>query len=191
MQSLDVFESNGGTSSLKKAVAVYSDIILESTNGIRSAAAATTLCCMLRGSERVWRQADGNGVLSELRHADAMNRNRYPNLTRAQRDSGPYRRGGERSSGGTVSFPVIVVGASIAIFCAVCFGDYVPAAFRAAVLASRNLGRDHAPPAGAFYSGCNDARAAGVAPLYADEPGYRPEMDGDGDGTACEPYHGG
>ncbi|MES2119582.1 MAG: excalibur calcium-binding domain-containing protein [Pseudomonadota bacterium] len=38
------------------------------------------------------------------------------------------------------------------------------------------------------YSGCNEVRAAGRAPLYAGEPGYRSEMDGDGDGIACEPY---
>jgi hypothetical protein len=41
------------------------------------------------------------------------------------------------------------------------------------------------------YSGCNEVRAAGRAPLYAGQPGYRPEMDGDSDGVACEPYHGG
>lgn len=42
-----------------------------------------------------------------------------------------------------------------------------------------------------YYAGCNEARAAGAAPIYAGEPGYRPEMDGDGDGIACEPYRGG
>jgi hypothetical protein len=41
-----------------------------------------------------------------------------------------------------------------------------------------------------YYSGCNEVRAAGKAPLYAGQPGYRPEMDGDGDGVACEPYRG-
>jgi hypothetical protein len=38
------------------------------------------------------------------------------------------------------------------------------------------------------YSGCNEVRAAGLAPLYRGEPGYRPEMDGDDDGIACEPH---
>lgn len=37
------------------------------------------------------------------------------------------------------------------------------------------------------YSGCNEVRSLGKAPLNAGEPGYRPEMDGDGDGIACEP----
>lgn len=37
------------------------------------------------------------------------------------------------------------------------------------------------------YSGCNEVRALGKAPIYAGQPGYRPEMDGDADGIACEP----
>lgn len=41
-----------------------------------------------------------------------------------------------------------------------------------------------------FYSGCSEVRAAGRAPLYAGQPGYRIEMDGDGDGVACEPIRG-
>jgi hypothetical protein len=55
---------------------------------------------------------------------------------------------------------------------------------------SEGLMRKNRPMPGAYYAGCNEARAAGVAPLYAGEPGYRPEMDGDGDGIACEPYRG-
>ena len=38
------------------------------------------------------------------------------------------------------------------------------------------------------YAGCNDVRALGKAPLYAGQPGYRADMDGDGDGIACEPH---
>lgn len=45
-------------------------------------------------------------------------------------------------------------------------------------------------PSGIFYRNCSAARAAGAAPLYRGQPGYRPEMDGDGDGVACEPYRG-
>ena len=55
--------------------------------------------------------------------------------------------------------------------------------------ASRGIIRKRPQP-GDHWSGCNDARAAGVAPLYEGEPGYRPEMDGDSDGIACEPYRG-
>lgn len=46
------------------------------------------------------------------------------------------------------------------------------------------------PRASVYYRNCNEARAAGAAPLYRGEPGYRVEMDGDGDGVACEPYRG-
>ncbi|WP_118855737.1 excalibur calcium-binding domain-containing protein [Sphingomonas mesophila] len=42
--------------------------------------------------------------------------------------------------------------------------------------------------ASVFYSGCNEVRALGKAPLRMGEPGYRPEMDGDQDGIACEPH---
>ena len=37
------------------------------------------------------------------------------------------------------------------------------------------------------YSGCNEVRAAGKSPIYAGQPGYRAELDGDSDGIACEP----
>jgi Excalibur calcium-binding domain len=41
-----------------------------------------------------------------------------------------------------------------------------------------------------YYAGCNQVRAAGLAPLYRGDPGYRAGMDGDDDGIACEPYRG-
>jgi hypothetical protein len=44
--------------------------------------------------------------------------------------------------------------------------------------------------ASVYYPGCNAVRAAGRAPLYRGQPGYRPEMDGDDDGIACEPHRG-
>lgn len=37
-----------------------------------------------------------------------------------------------------------------------------------------------------FYKNCGAVRAAGAAPLYAGQPGYRPGLDRDGDGIACE-----
>ncbi len=52
------------------------------------------------------------------------------------------------------------------------------------------IGRKREPRPGDNWGGCNDARAAGTAPIYASEPGYREDMDGDGDGVACEPYNG-
>lgn len=60
----------------------------------------------------------------------------------------------------------------------------------AAAPAHLGSGRARAPQAGDHWAGCDDARAAGVAPIYAHEPGYREKMDGDGDGVACEPYRG-
>lgn len=41
-----------------------------------------------------------------------------------------------------------------------------------------------------YYANCDEARAAGDAPLYAGDPGYSSDLDRDGDGVACEPYVG-
>ena len=47
-----------------------------------------------------------------------------------------------------------------------------------------------APPAApereVYYANCSAARAAGAAPVYADEPGYSRRLDRDGDGVGCE-----
>jgi hypothetical protein len=37
-----------------------------------------------------------------------------------------------------------------------------------------------------YFENCDAARAAGAAPIYRGEPGYRPGLDRDGDGVACE-----
>lgn len=50
------------------------------------------------------------------------------------------------------------------------------------------VARAREPQVGDFWGRCDDARAAGTAPIYASEPGYREGMDRDGDGVACEPF---
>ena len=69
-----------------------------------------------------------------------------------------------------------------------------PAIPRPAVRRAANT-RAAAPPGGqtralgrVMFRNCAEARAAGAAPLYRGQPGYRPQMDGDNDGVACEPY---
>jgi hypothetical protein len=52
------------------------------------------------------------------------------------------------------------------------------------------LARARPPQPGDAWSNCSEARAAGTAPIYYGEPGYRDGMDGDDDGIACEPYRG-
>lgn len=44
----------------------------------------------------------------------------------------------------------------------------------------------HSAEADAYYPNCAAARAAGAAPIMAGEPGYRPALDRDHDGIACE-----
>ena len=41
-------------------------------------------------------------------------------------------------------------------------------------------------PAAVYYANCTAARAAGAAPLYAGQAGYRSALDRDSDGIACE-----
>ena len=117
-----------------------------------------------------------------------MIENRYPKFRRAQRHRGSFHRDDGHSSKRLVAFVPLLVGASVLTFGGVYFSDEIPGALRASVTLARSFKRENTPQAGAYYSGCDDARAAGVAPLYADEPGYRLEMDGDSDGIACEPY---
>jgi hypothetical protein len=44
------------------------------------------------------------------------------------------------------------------------------------------------PAAFAYFPNCRAAWAAGAAPMYHGSPGYRSQLDGDGDGIACEPF---
>ncbi|MBM7774220.1 hypothetical protein JOD54_004424 [Actinokineospora baliensis] len=41
-------------------------------------------------------------------------------------------------------------------------------------------------PADVYYKNCAAAKAAGAAPMRVGEPGYRPGLDRDKDGTACD-----
>ncbi|WP_396134136.1 DUF1524 domain-containing protein [Arthrobacter sp. BE255] len=43
-----------------------------------------------------------------------------------------------------------------------------------------------AAPAAAYYANCTAAKAAGAAPIFAGQAGYRPALDRDSDGVACE-----
>lgn len=42
------------------------------------------------------------------------------------------------------------------------------------------------PGSSVYYANCSEARAAGAAPIYRGEPGYRSGLDRDNDGVACE-----
>jgi hypothetical protein len=41
-------------------------------------------------------------------------------------------------------------------------------------------------PTDVYYRNCDEARAAGAAPIYAGEPGYRGALDRNKNGVACE-----
>jgi hypothetical protein len=44
------------------------------------------------------------------------------------------------------------------------------------------------PGVGRYYPDCAAAHAAGVYSIRRGEPGYRPELDPNGDGFACPPF---
>lgn len=44
--------------------------------------------------------------------------------------------------------------------------------------------------AGPPYSNCSEARADGRSSIPSTDPAYRPDLDADGDGLACEPPKG-
>ena len=63
------------------------------------------------------------------------------------------------------------------------------AAALAAALAVPALANQPSPAVSAtqpFYRNCDEARAAGAAPIRQGEPAYRPALDRDSDGVACE-----
>lgn len=112
-----------------------------------------------------------------------------PRYYNQRRSSSRGARGG--SIGGAV--------AGACIFGALLAGGAIlsnPERRAAALDVARDMGvesgivRERAPQEGDYWRGCDDARAAGTAPIYRGEPGYREGMDGDDDGIACEPYRG-
>ncbi|MEV6409824.1 excalibur calcium-binding domain-containing protein [Streptomyces bobili] len=75
--------------------------------------------------------------------------------------------------------------------------EVTPPAATATVTESETVTEEATPDSAAstasadvYYENCDEARAAGAAPVYAGDPGYGPHLDRDGDGVACEPYVG-
>lgn len=50
----------------------------------------------------------------------------------------------------------------------------------------QNVTTTSTPATEVYYKNCTEVKAAGVAPLYKGQPGYRSGLDRDGDGCACE-----
>ena len=74
-----------------------------------------------------------------------------------------------------------------------CPGQRLPADSGAPVLAPVRVTEPASPAASPSpssgpdaFASCDAARAAGAAPLHRGDPGYSPQLDGDGDGVACE-----
>ena len=107
-----------------------------------------------------------------------------PNSSRA-RNGGPKRRGRgkqrrEASFAGQVIIACVMVGGVTWMA-----APQLTAVWEAF---SKSPEERQAAEQSAYYPNCAAAQAAGAAPIYQGQPGYREGMDGDGDGIACEPY---
>lgn len=125
---------------------------------------------------------------------------RYPSSMRRRSsfDQTPPQGHRRRANQKTVPMEAKLLGAAAALGAVVGLGSIAAseggiqsiasAAHSLAVTAG--AARARAPQSGDYWPGCDAARAAGTAPIYRGEPGYRSGMDGDDDGIACEPYRG-
>lgn len=111
---------------------------------------------------------------------------RYPNFRRAQREGGPYRKRSAHSAADGRSSMLNIIGLFVVVIAVAWFAT--PALHRWWNRAQRSPEETAKIEQSVFYAGCDDARAAGVAPIYAGSPGYREGMHGDRDGIACEPH---
>jgi hypothetical protein len=110
----------------------------------------------------------------------------YRTLPRARRKSSPFERGESgRQPGSAATFIGQVLGGMAMVWVVT---------WQATPMVLSLWHTVGVPPAqiarteqSVFYAGCDEARAAGVAPIYRGSPGYREGMDGDHDGVACEP----
>ncbi|GAA0446631.1 MULTISPECIES: excalibur calcium-binding domain-containing protein [Sphingomonas] len=120
--------------------------------------------------------------------------NRFPHLRQGQ--AAPSSFGSRRASTRRLGYPAIVAGGCALVFAATWIATPNVQQWWAETSRSEPSAAVEAvqDPAAAersvYFSGCSEARAAGAAPMHRGSPGYRPEMDGDGDGVACENYSG-
>jgi Excalibur calcium-binding domain len=106
-----------------------------------------------------------------------MSRQEFYKHVRKQR----YQRPNLKQTWG-FGFPVVLAGIMVAAFAVL-----QPGADNDQPL---SIAGSSAANAVVYYRYCDEARAAGAAPLYRGQPGYRSELDRDRDGIACEPYNG-
>jgi hypothetical protein len=104
------------------------------------------------------------------------------------------RRNLARASGATARFLAIAAAAGVAVgIGSLTLSDQGRTTLSQSgtqLAVSAGIARARQPQPGDYWTRCAEARAAGSAPIYAGEPGYRDGLDGDDDGIACEPYRG-
>lgn len=143
------------------------------------------------GSPRIVAQARVTDHLPTPSYIPGVKHRRYNRYHEPRRYAAAKHRRGPRSSsvvGYIVAALLIGVTAGTAWSVSTPEGQQAFMANARDAAVSTGVMRARAPEAGDYWRGCDDARAAGTAPIYRGEPGYREGMDGDNDGIACEPY---
>lgn len=122
-------------------------------------------------------------LATRVLHDPAVSK-RHSNIRRTQREGGPYSR---RQTSPPRNSLLDIIGLFVIVIAVVWFAT--PTLHRWWNDAQHTPQQIAKVEQSVYYSGCNAARAADAAPIQRGEPGYRPEMDGDNDGVACEPYY--
>lgn len=96
-----------------------------------------------------------------------------------------------KAAGATYRLVAADAGARITVRVAAAKAGYQSAAKSSAptatvAKAAPPVGLKPPTPAEPYYVNCTAARLAGAAPIFRGEPGYRPALDRDNDGIACE-----
>ncbi|MFL9840923.1 excalibur calcium-binding domain-containing protein [Sphingomonas sp. ST-64] len=118
-------------------------------------------------------------TIRQRRSGDVFEMTGHPS-GRAKGRSRPRRRGQEASFGAQLFVSCAAVGAITFVM--------APEIESIWSLSTHSPEQIAAVERSRYFSGCDEARAAGVAPIHRGSPGYRSGMDGDGDGIACEPH---
>jgi hypothetical protein len=172
-------------------------------NSICSTAAATqkynsqTLICTMGADQHlVWMtEADSKRVLAEKAAADKAAAEKAAAEQAAAEKAAAEKAAAEKAAADQAAAEKAAADKAVADQAAQAAAAQAAAEQAARDAAARRVAPAPAAPApvapapaapSAYFGSCADAKAAGAAPLYSGQPGYRAALDRDRDGVACE-----
>ena len=170
-------------------------------NSICSTAAATqkynsqTLICTMGADQHlVWMtEADSKRVLAEKAAADKAAAEKAAAEQAAAEKAAAEKAAAEQAAAEQAAAEKAAADKAVAEQAAQAAAAQAAAEQAARDAAARQVAPAPVAPAvpapvapSAYFGSCADAKAAGAAPLYSGQPGYRAGLDRDRDGVACE-----